>query len=100
MFKTLRAKYLLPELIDSESNFYFIPKSRFLSLALSKIIQKKYSWGFEHYSTLLVGSIQDHGWINFQTYRILWEIFPGFVWNPYRITLELSKDPNVIILAS
>ena len=27
-------------------------------------------------------------------------IFPGFMWDPYRITLELSRDPNVIILAS
>ena len=27
-------------------------------------------------------------------------IFPGFVWDPYRVTLELSRDPNVIILAS
>ena len=24
-------------------------------------------WGIEHYLTLLVESIQDHGWINFQT---------------------------------
>ena len=31
---------------------------------------------------------------------ILGEIFPGFMWDLYRITLELSKDPNVIILAS
>ena len=25
-------------------------------------------------------------------------IFPGFMWDPYRATLELSRDPNVIIL--
>ena len=31
---------------------------------------------------------------------ILGGIFPGFMWDPYRITLELSRDPNVIILAS
>ena len=67
MFKTLRAKYVLPEQIVSEGNVYFIPKSRFLSLALQKIIQIKYPWGLEHYSTLLVESIQDHGEINFQT---------------------------------
>ena len=24
-------------------------------------------WGIKHYLTLLVKSIQDHGWINFQT---------------------------------
>ena len=24
-------------------------------------------WGIQHYLTLLVKSIQDHGWINFQT---------------------------------
>ena len=24
-------------------------------------------WGIKHYLTLLVESIQDHGWINFQT---------------------------------
>ena len=34
MFKTLRAEYALPELIVSEGNANFIPKSRFLSLAL------------------------------------------------------------------
>ena len=28
------------------------------------------------------------------------EIFPGFVWDPYRITLELSRGRNVIILAT
>ena len=31
---------------------------------------------------------------------ILGEIFPEFMWDPYRVTLELSRDPNVIILAS
>ena len=31
---------------------------------------------------------------------ILGGIFPGFVWDPYGVTLELSRDPNVIILAS
>ena len=30
----------------------------------------------------------------------LGEIFPGFMWDLYRVTLELSRDPNVIILAS
>ena len=34
MFKTLKAKYVLPELIDAERNVYFIQKSRILSLAL------------------------------------------------------------------
>ena len=28
---------------------------------------------------------------------ILRGIFPGFMWDPYRITLELSRDPNVHI---
>ena len=36
MFKTLKAKYVLPELIVSERNVYFIQKSRFLSLAFKK----------------------------------------------------------------
>ena len=27
-------------------------------------------------------------------------IFPGFMWDPYRVTLELSRDPNVITLSS
>ena len=27
-------------------------------------------------------------------------IFPGFVWDPYGTTLELSRDPNVIILTT
>ena len=31
---------------------------------------------------------------------ILGGIFPGFMWDPYRIILELSRDLNVIILAS
>ena len=31
---------------------------------------------------------------------ILGGIFPEFMWDPYRVTLELSRDPNVIILAS
>ena len=67
MFKTLRAKYVLPELIVSERNVYFIQKSRFLSLALQKIIQIKCPWGLEHYSALLAESIPDHAWIKFQT---------------------------------
>ena len=25
------------------------------------------NWGIKHYLTLLVKSVQDHGWINFQT---------------------------------
>ena len=29
---------------------------------------------------------------------MLGEIFPEFVWDPYRIILELSRSPNVIIL--
>ena len=31
---------------------------------------------------------------------ILGGIFPGFMRDPYRVTLELSRDPNLIILAS
>ena len=56
-------------------------------------------WGIIHYLALSVefkimgGSIFKHD-------GILGGIFPGFMWDPYRITLELSKDPNVIILAS
>ena len=30
----------------------------------------------------------------------LGEFFPEFVWDPYGITLELSRGPNVIILAT
>ena len=41
------------------------------------------------------GSIIKHDGIG-----ILGKMFPEFVWDPYRITLELSKGPNVIILAS
>ena len=25
---------------------------------------------------------------------ILGGIFPGFMWDPYRVTLKLSRDPN------
>ena len=57
-------------------------------------------WGIKHYLTLLVKSIQDHGWIIFKHDGILGGIFPGFVWDPYRVTLELLRYPNVIILAS
>ena len=57
-------------------------------------------WGIKRYLILLVESIQDHGWINFKHDGILEGIFPGFMWDLYRITLELSRDPNVIILAS
>ena len=28
------------------------------------------------------------------------EFFPKFSWDPYRITLELSRGPNVIILTT
>ena len=31
---------------------------------------------------------------------IFGEIFPEFVWDPNKITLELSRGPNVIILAA
>ena len=31
---------------------------------------------------------------------ILWGIFPEFAWDPFRITLELSIGPNVIILTT
>ena len=52
--------------------------------------------------TLLVKSIQDHGGRGsiFKYDGILGGIFPGFMWDPYRVTRELSRDPNVIILAS
>ena len=30
---------------------------------------------------------------------ILGGIFPGFMWDPYRVTLELLRDPNVIIFS-
>ena len=40
------------------------------------------------------------GGSTFKNNGILRGIFPGFMWDPYRITLEISKDPNVIILAS
>ena len=43
-------------------------------------------WSIKHYLTLLVESIQGHGWINFHSLR---GIFPGFMLDPYRITLEL-----------
>ena len=32
-------------------------------------------WGIKHYLTLLVKSIQDHGWINFQTSWDTWGNF-------------------------
>ena len=31
---------------------------------------------------------------------ILGGLFPEFMWDPYRVTLGLSRDPDVIILAS
>ena len=31
---------------------------------------------------------------------ILGGIFPGFMWDPYRVILELSRDPNVILKGS
>ena len=31
---------------------------------------------------------------------ILGGIFPGFMWDPYRVTLELLRDPNAITLSS
>ena len=30
---------------------------------------------------------------------ILGGIFPGFMWDPYRVTLELLRHPNVIIFS-
>ena len=57
-------------------------------------------WGIKHYLTLLVKSIQDHGWITFKHDGIPGGFFPGFMWDLYRVTVELSMDPNVIILAS
>ena len=30
---------------------------------------------------------------------ILGGIFPGFMWDPYRVTLELLRDPTVIIFS-
>ena len=39
------------------------------------------------------GSVTKHDGIN-------GEMFPEFVWDPYRITLELSRGPNVIILTT
>ena len=53
-------------------------------------------WDIKHYLTLLVKSIQDHGLINFQT----WGNFSRIYVDSHRVTLELSRDPNVIILAS
>ena len=35
----------------------------------------------------------------FKDDRILGGIFPRFVWDPYRFTLEFSKDQTEIILA-
>ena len=40
------------------------------------------------------------GGANFKHNGIFGGIFPGFMWDPYRITLELSRDPNLIMLAS
>ena len=57
-------------------------------------------WGIKHYLNLSVKSIQDLGWTIFNHDGILRGIFPGFMWDPYRVTLELLKDPNVVILAS
>ena len=36
-------------------------------------------WGIEHYLTLIVKSIQDHGGSIFKHDGILGEIFPGFM---------------------
>ena len=30
---------------------------------------------------------------------ILGGIFQGFMWDPYRVTLELLRDPNVIMFS-
>ena len=31
--------------------------------------------------------------------EILRELFPGFMWDPYRVTLQLLRDLNVIIFS-
>ena len=36
-------------------------------IAFRKFIPKKCAWDLKHDSTLLIGSVPDHGWINFQT---------------------------------
>ena len=93
------AEFVLPGQIVSEKNVYFIQKSRFLSLAFQKFIQIVCSLGLKHYSTLLVELIRVMDGSIFKHDRIRGAIFPGFGWNPYRITLELSKDQTVITLA-
>ena len=63
---------------------------------------------YSRYSVLCtVESILSNGYHGNDDYHrifkhngILRRIFPGFMWDPNRITLELSKDPNVIRLAS
>ena len=56
--------------------------------------------GVKHYLILLVKSIQDMGGSIFKHDGILGGFFPGFMRDPYRVTLELLRDPNVIILTS
>ena len=48
-------------------NLDFFVKIDIFSEAISSGRTHFTIWGIKHYLTLLVKSIQDHGWINFQT---------------------------------
>ena len=51
----------------NERNLDFFVKIDIFSETISSGRTHFAIWGIKHYLTLLVKSIQDHGWINFQT---------------------------------
>ena len=51
----------------NERNLDFFVKIDIFSETISTGRTHFAIWGIKHYLTLLVKSIQDHGWINFQT---------------------------------
>ena len=53
----------------------FLVKIDIFSETISSGITHFAIWGIKHYLTLLVKSIQDHGWINFQTWWDTWGNF-------------------------
>ena len=53
-------------MLMTEIWIFFVKKNNF-SETISSGRTHFVIWGIKHYLTLLVKSIQDHGWINFQT---------------------------------
>ena len=51
----------------NERNLDFLVKTDIFSETISSGRTHFAIWGIKHYLTLLVKSIQDHGWVNFQT---------------------------------